>query len=254
MEPAKTPQGVIGRMSASVRDAVGQRRSTGFYYLMGVLLALVPLWWRSRAAWFSLIFMAVAWIWMAMTHDAGAAAHHVVLLWPFPILFAVAALRRMPGWALLAVGLGMVGSNLLVVNQYLVQLHRNGAFNTFTDAIYPLSDALDEGAENTIYVTDWGMFDSLNLLHQGDLHLSAAAGPLVPQKQSMEEAQELERRWFDPDGLLVGHVAGLEAFPDVGKHLDAAVQAAGLRREIVRTIADSNGRPIFEISRVVQAH
>ncbi len=253
MEPAKQPAGPVGRLSASIRDMVGERRNTGFYYVLGGLLLLVPLWWRSRVAWFSLVFSGVAWIWMALTHDAGASAHHVVLLWPFPILFAVAAMRRFPGWLLLLVGVGMVGSNLLVVNQYLVQFHRNGAYSTFTDAIYPLSEALDGAEQNTLYITDWGLFDSLNLLHRGHLQLRLASGPLTPEAPSPAEVEDVRQMLIDPKGLFVGHVKGQEVYPNVGAHLDALAQASGLRREIVRTIADSNGRPMFEISRVVAA-
>jgi hypothetical protein len=190
---------------------------------------------------------------MAMTHDAGAGAHHVVLLWPLPILFAVAALRKLPGALLLPVGLLLCGNNLLVDNQYLAQLVRNGSFNTFTDAIFPLSEALLDTDRNTIYVTDWGMFDSLNLLHRGKLALRAAAGPLVPDSPSADQVAEVQQMLLDPKGLFVGHVAGQEAYPKVGEHLDKLARASGFRREVLRTVADSNGRPMFEISRVVRA-
>ncbi|MEO5924726.1 MAG: glycosyltransferase family 39 protein [Bryobacteraceae bacterium] len=245
MEPPKpTPA-----LTASIRQAFGPRRDTGFYYVLGGLLLLVPLWWRSRAAWFSLLFMAVAWTWMALTHDAGASAHHVVLLWPFPILFACAALRRLPGLVVGLAGVALVGSNLLVVNQYFYQLQRNGGFNTFTDAILPLSSAVD--ASSTLYITDWGLFDSLNLLHRGRLQLRLASGPLTPDSPSPEEVADVQRMLQDPKALYLGHVKALEVYPNVGAHLDAQAKAAGLRREVVRTISDSNDRPIFEISRVV---
>jgi hypothetical protein len=251
MEPAKPVRGVAGGLSERIRDAVGEWRHSGFYYILGALLLLLPLWWRFRAAWFSLVFCGVAWIWMALTHDAGASAHHVVLLWPFPILFASAALRRMPGFALFLAGLAMAGSNLLVTNQYFYQFQRYGAYGTFTDAIFPLSQALDDTAGNTVYVIDWGMFDSLNLLHRGRLKLRNASGSLTPEKPSPSEVEDVERMLLDPQGVFVGHVKGQEAFERVGEHLDARAQAAGFRREILRTIPDTNGRPMFEISRVV---
>jgi hypothetical protein len=37
----------------------------------------------------------------------------------------------------------------------------------------------------------------------------------------------------------------------VGARLDRAARSFGYRREVVRTIADSNGRPMFEIVRFV---
>jgi hypothetical protein len=245
MEPAKPVTG----LTASIRQAVGPLRNTGFYYVLGTLLLLVPLWWRSRAAWFSLVFIAVTWTWMALTHDAGASAHHVVLLWPFPILFAVAALHRLPKFAIGVFGIAMVGSNLLIDNQYLYQLQRNGAYNTFTDAILPLSEAVDES--QTLYITDWGLFDSLNLLHRGRLRLRLASGSLTPANPSPEETADVQRMLQDPSALFLGHVKAREVYPNVGAHLDVQAETAGLRRETIRTIPDSNGRPIFEISRVL---
>ena len=247
MEPAKPVSG----LTATIRQAVGPVRNTGFYYVLGGLLLAFPLWWKSRAAWFSLVFIAVAWTWMALTHDAGASAHHVVLLWPFPVLFAVVVLRRLPRLVLAAAGVAIIGSNLLIVNQYLYQLQRNGAFNTFTDAILPLSEAVDE--KRTLYVMDWGLFDSLNLLHQGRLQLRLASGSLTPEAPNSEEVADIRRMLQDSNGLFVGHVKAMEVYPNVGAHLDAQAQASGLRRQVVRTVADSNGRPIFEISRVVPA-
>jgi 4-amino-4-deoxy-L-arabinose transferase-like glycosyltransferase len=251
MEPAKAPQGAVGKASTALRDAIGPRRTSGFYYVLGALLLLIPLWWRSRAAWFSLVFLAVAWLWMAMTHDAGGGAHHVALLWPFPILFAAAALRRLPGRALLPVGLLLVGMNLLVVNQYLAQLVRYGAHNTFTDAIYPLSDSLSETSGNTFYVTDWGMYDALNLLHKGKLPLGVGSFALVPDRPNEEQMSGFLRMLHDPKGLLIGHVNGRETYTDVNRHRDKLVAAEGFRLEVVRTVQDSNGRPIFEIARAL---
>ncbi len=254
MEPAKTPQNAVLRASSSLRDAVGERRNTGFYWVLAGLIVLVPLWWRSRAAWFSLVFVAVAWLWMAMTQNAGGGAHHVVLLWPFPIFFAAAALRKMPRGVLLAAGLLLTGANLLTVNQYLAQLGRYGAYNTFTDAIYPLSDALDDSAGNTVYVTDWGMFDALNLLHRGRLSLRVGSGALEPDSPSPEQMADFEAILNDPKGLLVSHVKAREAFANVGAHLEALASRSGYRVELLRTISDSNGRPIFEISRLQPIH
>ncbi len=106
------------------------------------LLALlaVPLWWRSRAARFCLVFCAVAWFFMASTRDAGASIHHTVLLWPFPQLFVAVAISSIRwNWLAASISLLLVVMNLLVLNQYILQFERNGAEGPFTDAIYPLS-------------------------------------------------------------------------------------------------------------------
>jgi hypothetical protein len=44
-------------------------------------------------------------------------------------------------------------------------------------------------------------------------------------------------------------VAGREDFHGVDAHLDRFASMTGYRRELIRTIADSNGRPVFEIFR-----
>src|SRR5262249_54307620 len=36
-----------GRISQWIREHAGQWRETGFYYVLGLLMILVPLWWRS---------------------------------------------------------------------------------------------------------------------------------------------------------------------------------------------------------------
>ncbi|MEO8100626.1 MAG: glycosyltransferase family 39 protein [Acidobacteriota bacterium] len=249
--PKKAPQDAVGRMSVWLRERLGAHYRSGFYYVLGGLLLLFPWWMRSRAAWFSLIFCAVAWLSMASTLDAGGAAHHVVLLWPFPVLFAVAvlaAIRWRP--VLLLAGIGLVGMNLVVVNQYLAQLQQFGAADAFTDAIFPLSDSLGSLPGKTYYLTDWGIVDSVNLLQRGRLTLRLATGPLVPETPSDAERQELDRMMKDPDGVFVGHVAGKEAFQDVGKHLDQQAEAAGLRRDMLQTVTDSSGHPMFEVFRL----
>src|SRR4029079_16941325 len=102
--------------------------------------------------------MAVTWFLMALTHDAGGSAHHVILLWPFPILFASVALTSLP-WRPLAWVAGgfLVVMNLLGMNQYVAQFERNGAGEVFSDALYPLSASLDSYADDTLYVIDWGL-------------------------------------------------------------------------------------------------
>lgn len=251
MEPAQEPAGLIGRASAAIRDRVGPYRSSGFYYAAGALLLLVPLWWRSRAAWFSLVFCTVSWLWMASMRNAGTGAHHIVLLWPFPILFVAAALRRAPGWLLLAGGAAMMLSNLLVVNQYLVQLHRNGAYTPFTDAMEELSSTLDPRAGKTVYITDWGLYDSLNLLHRGELKLHNIASVLLDDQVDAYEADLLRSLEADSDALVVGHVAEREVYPGSAGRLDGHLVQAGLRREVFRVVADTNGRPMFELARIV---
>ncbi|MCU1338557.1 MAG: hypothetical protein JWO19_4138 [Bryobacterales bacterium] len=249
----KASQSLRGRAAIWIREHFGEHRRTGFYYVLGALLLAAPWWWKYRAARFSLVFMAVAWFMMALTREAGASAHHVVLLWPFPILFAAVALASLPwrplAWAVVA---GVIAMNLLVVNQYVVQFERNGAGDAFTDALYPLSTGLDAYDDRTLYVIDWGLYENLNLLHQGRLNFRIAIGPLGTDAPNREQLEEIRSMLEDPSGLILDHVREHEVFPSVGARLERAARSFGYRKELVSTVPDSNGRPMFEIVRFVR--
>ena len=145
----------------------------------------------------------------------------------------------------------MIAMNLLVVNQYVAQFERNGTGDVFSDALYPLSASLDAYADRTFYFIDWGIYENLNLLHQGRLDFRNAIDPLNTDSPSPDQLAEIRDMLRDPDALILDHVREHEVFPDVGARLDRAAQSFGYRREVVRTIPDSNGRPMFEIVRFV---
>jgi dolichyl-phosphate-mannose-protein mannosyltransferase len=249
----KAPHSLPGRTAVWIREHLGEHRRTGFYYVLGALLLAAPWWWKYRAARFSLVFMAVTWFLMALTRDAGASAHHVVLLWPFPILFAAVALCSLP-WRPLAwtASAAMIAMNLLVVNQYVAQFERNGAGEVFSDALYPLSASLDAYSDRTLYVIDWGLYENLNLLHQGRLNFRIAIGPVATDSPGPQQLSEIREMLQDPGALILDHVREHEVFPNVGARLDRAARSFGYRRDVIRSIADSNGRPMFELVRFVR--
>jgi 4-amino-4-deoxy-L-arabinose transferase-like glycosyltransferase len=246
--PLKPPASLRGRVAEWIWRRIGERRESEHYYAYGLMLLLAPLWWRSRAARFSLVFLSVAWMMMALTRNAGAAAHHDVLLWPFPILFAVSVLASIPWrWVAAVAAAAMVLMNLLVVNQYVLQFERDGAAGDYTDALFALNRDLPEN--QTIYVIDWGMNATLQLTHQGRLRLRSAQGALTDQVPSPEQQAQLRAMLADTSAIWLGHAAGREAFRGVEAHLERFASTAGYQRELIRTVADSNGRPVFEIFR-----
>ena len=141
--------------------------------------------------------------------------------------------------------------NLLVLNQYVYQFERDGAGDVFTDALYPLSASLDEYSDRTLYFIDWGIYENLNLLHEGRLNFRNAIDPVHTDSPGGEQLTEIRDLLRDPNGLILDHVREHEVFSDVGARLDRAARSFGYRREVVRTIPDSNGRPMFEIVRFV---
>jgi hypothetical protein len=249
----KPPSTLAGRAAGWIRDHTGAHHASVFPYAALLAVLLAPLWWRlpaRRAALFSIIFCIVAFAAMALTKGAGGAIHHTVLLWPFPQLLVGIALSAIrPQTASLAAAAVLLVSNLLVTNQYVVQFERNGANASFTDALNPLSAALSDSAHDTIYVIDWGMFDNVSYLHKGRLDLRPSQGPLLSAAPNADQQKEIADMLRNPRALFVGHAAAREEFSGVAEHLRTAAAAAGYEQGPVRTIADSNGRPVFELFR-----
>jgi len=245
----KSPATLLERASVALRDRIGERRENYFYYVAGALLLAAPWWWRRRAARFSVVFVTVTWLSMAATKDAGGSAHHVVLLWPFPILLAAVALDSLP-WRKLAISavIIMILLNLSVVNQYLAQFVRNGAAGSFTDAIFPLSKVLAESGQ-PVNVIDWGVYDTFVFLNQRRLLPRVMYDPFIAESPTPKQIEQIRAVFSNADSLIVTHAPDQEQFPQVGAHLDRAADALGYRKEVWRTIEDSNGRPVFEILR-----
>ena len=141
----------------------------------------------------------------------------------------------------------MVLTNLLVVNQYMLQFERDGAAGDYTDALFALNRVLPEN--QTIYVADWGMNATLQLTHHGRLRIQPAIGLLTSASPSPEQQAQLAAMLEDTNAIWLGHAAGREDFAGVNAHLERFASMAGYRRELIRTVADSNGRPEFEIFR-----
>lgn len=237
-----------GRVASFLRDHLGEHRGAGMEYAALLALLAVPLWWRSRAAWFCLIFSGVAWFLMASTKDAGASLHHTVLLWPFPQMFVAIAISRMPWrWLAGAVCLLLVALNLLTLAQYISQFERNGAEGPFTDAIYPLSAAVAEIPGQTVYLLDWGIELPLAVLHDGRLRMRSGHDPLMSDTPSDWDRDTAGRMFRDPGALFLRHVEKRENFTGVAKRFDERSAAAGCQKTNFKTIPDSNGRPVFEM-------
>ena len=246
--PPETP---LERASVAIAKRCREPKEN---YLLGagcLTLAIFPLWRRRwREILFGLVFMAVAWIQMAVTRNAGGGVHHTVLLWPFPHFVLAIALaeasqhyRRIGRPALIAVVTFLCATNLLVTNQYLSQLIRYGQSVPWTDAIYDLSDSL-RPHEGEIYVADWGLFDQLIMLHKGKL-----AVHMVARADGEFEDGQVDTMLADRRALFVTHVRDKRFFPKAGEHLESAAATRGYERQGLATVADTKGRPVFEVYR-----
>jgi hypothetical protein len=210
-----------------------------------------------RSILFAVVFMAAAWILMALTRNAGGAVHHAVLLWPFPQLVIAIGLAGLSSrwkragrsaWALpLAV---LCVANLLVTNQYLIQFIRYGSTLTWTDAIYPLSDSLKPSSD--VFVMDWGIYHPLLLLHQGRIKIQVGFDALMRDAPGAEDRRVIDSMLTSRSAVLVAHTPRNEFFAAANRRLQNEAAARGYRKELLRTVPDSHGRDIFEVYRFVK--
>ena len=246
--------GLFGFM---VNDSAEQA-SKGFHQnllLPALLVAIVaaPLWGKSRRPiLFALVFLAVTWIQMALTANAGGSVHHAVLLWPFPqfviaLAFAQASLRW-KRWGALAFSFAIAFlcvTNLLLTNQYLAYLVRYGPTVAWTDAIYPLSNSLTKETREVI-VMDWGIYDPLLLLQRGGVRLRAGFFEI------MNDAPGSIESLLDKEAIFVTHTADSQFFPAANQKLETAAMERGYRKQLLRVVADGRGRSVFEAYRFVK--
>jgi hypothetical protein len=209
-----------------------------------------------RAILFALIAMAIQWTQMAITVGAGGGVHHAILIWPLPqmvIGVSFAAASRRLGRAGRPVAACAVATVMLAgalsINEYYRMVWQNGGAANWTDAIDRLYSYVRTAPEKRVYCVDWGIVDQLRLLGRGKLPLGfdfvPTGGPDPDPRLVAEAAGE-------PDRLFVGHTKDFEVFPSYGAAFAADAEAAGYRRDVLRVISDSWGRPTFEVYRFVR--
>lgn len=252
------PNEPIERVSADISALAGHPRRQLLLYGFILALLVAPFAGRNalRAIAFALITLAVAWIQMAITANAGGSVHHTILLWPIPELviavsFAGASRRlgRAGIPALAAVTAVMVVSGALVVNEYYAVAVRNGGAQSWNNAIYPLSQYLKKTQAKTIYCMDWGILDPLRFLNRGSLPLVMGTDQVAQPEMTADERAIVERMISDPSNLFISHTAGFEFFPAWNPKLIQIATADGYQRELQAEISDPFGRPVFDIYR-----
>jgi len=252
---AKTVGSPVGRAAIWLESTFGSWRQSLFSYAVLLAVLALPFWWRTggrRLGLFAIVFLVVAFLAMAVSKGGGGGAHHAVLLWPmFHVLVAVALCAVRVRWVSEGVVALLLIGNLLVVNQHFAQLERNGAKGPFNDAIYPLTRSQILRGRH-VYVADWGIFDSLDVLTRGELDLRVASGPFMGGIADEIQQREIRDLFADEVGVVVAHVAAEEMFAGINGRIDAAASAAGYRKEVLETVADSNSRPFFEVYRFVR--
>jgi hypothetical protein len=260
--PPRPPAKPSDRLSVRISEWTGHPENGFLFYAFLASLALTIWLWSEQERTPILFFLTagtIAWLQMLFGKNVGSSVHHVILIWPFPALIiatAFAAASRRLGRAGLplvaAAVLIVVGSDAMVTNEYFARLVRNGAGESWTDAIYPLSDFLNRVRPPVIYLDDWGMFENLRLLNKGTLPLRVGSDPLSKAQLNTDDQQEVLRRLAEADAVFVGHPDGAEMFPGVNGKLRTIAEEAGYRQETIARIPDRNGRIIFEVVRFLR--
>ena len=194
---------------------------------------------------FGLIACLGTWLPMVLTAGAGAAAQHVILLWPFHLIPIAAVLSQLSGLRAAIVTTLLCGSNLLVTNQYYADLVVNGPAIRWTDAMDPLQRYLADSHARRIMAADWGFMETMNLLSEGELQMYYA---------DTTSDQGIEAMLRDPSNLFVTHAKGVAFHPQERALLEAVAQREQYQQELLTTILDRNGRPAFDVFRFRKLH
>ncbi len=209
-------------------------------YIPHALLAsmILLLIWPSRLGWYPIIAGAIAFLLMAITRNAGGAVHHIVLIWPLQY-WAIAAAFTAPkisrptlAWIVVAL---LTVDNARVVNIYRQALINHGSPGSWNNAIFALAARIKALNPKVVRVYDWGMSDNLSLLTQ-------RKEPIAWNDRPYQAGV-----FADPDDLWIGSIPPFEAFANVNRDLRQAVEAAGRERQVIETIHDRQGRPVFEL-------
>jgi len=182
---------------------------------------------------------------------------HFAVLMPWPAL-AIAT----GSWYLLAhrprpIGVAAVGlavallaaSNLLTIINYHRALSESGGLSAHSDAVYDLSQWLDEHARGQVVAMDWGL-----------------AAPVIYLTHGRVNAVEVFGYRWQPDAELTARLRGFIAQPDTlylwrapdeiifdrSGQFKALYQSQNLEETIEEAFYERNGRPILGVTRLVK--
>ncbi len=256
VQPPREARTDIEETSLQLRENTGITQRNWMLWAYGLAILLIPFAWRTRA-WrpmmFALIFCVVGWGLMLITKGgngliAGASVHHVILLWPVTLMFLALPLseasRRLPnkfGIPALCVVVGLFAAkNVLVTNEYLAQFIRDGPYVNWTNALFPLSADLEKSHYGEIDGIDWGTIVPLRVLERATVPMGFVN---VDEKAPQDALSKMNKEGY----VFLGHIKGLEVYAGVDDKLDAIAAKNGLTKQVIKTFADDNGRPMFEL-------
>ncbi len=245
----------LRRALAAVSTAPGTHPANWSLWAFAAALLAFPAIWRTPArspALFALVSFAVGWLAMAVTAGAGGAAHHIVLLWPMHLMVIAVVAAKLSS----RFGVGLVAAATVVLAVvglrctagYFVALVRNGPAIRWTDAIDPLAEHLQRSPAQRVFIVDWGILESVNLLSEGTVPVIFGS-EYTSSGSATDPPSILRRVMIEPGTLFVSHTAAYEQRPGSNAAVDKFAADAGCRKEPAATISDRFGRPTFDIFR-----
>jgi 4-amino-4-deoxy-L-arabinose transferase-like glycosyltransferase len=250
-QPGPRPQPVGAfeqRAAIRVSEEFGSPRHNLTEFALLAAILSIPLLWSTPArqpVLFALIAMVVTWVQMFLTSRAGGAAHHVLLLWPLHLFLLAIVIdslakrfERVSRIACIATVSVLVAANLLVTNQYYVDSLHFGSSVRWSDAFPALIRTLEGTNAGHVYVADWGILETVNLMTEGSV-------PVV----ALDRDSTVPALFAGANDIFVSHTQPFLQVPEINAQLEIIGRATGYQKQSIATIYDRNGRGIFELFR-----
>lgn len=251
--PARAPESAAEKAVAGFSSLFGAPQKNVHPWLLLAALLSLPWVWRTparRAILFSVVWIALTWIQMASVQMGGTSTHHTILLWPMPLLIIASGLA----WASMRIPRGrivfaaVIGAacfwNLVVTATWYNNLNRYGGVPAWTDAVYPVSDALRNTEAASVCLVEWGFYDTLNGFYKGKLPLCITDDPVTDDARKYALLQI-----GNPKNVFLTHTPKNRIETGRTERYLSFAEQHGFRRTDFRTFADSNGRPVVEMFR-----
>ncbi len=245
----REPSGTLE--SASVRLATSKAlpRSNFLPHLLLPCLLLVVLV-RGTHGGASRFFLAaglITWLMMLITHHAGGAVHHTILIYPFPQMFIGAVLsslaeKRRVMKSLISVAVGIVAcSGIATTLTYYADEFRFGGTPVWSDAFYGAMHSVRESGTDRVCLLDWGFYDNTRLFLRGRVGL-CTPNPAGSEQDANSTREELRM----PNSVYVAHVPGEELVPGSAQRFLEFAAAEGYEPAGRKVFRDRTGRPVIE--------
>jgi hypothetical protein len=162
---------------ANAMYGLGKFRKTILVPLLGLAVLLLPLnllLGPRRPLLFPVLVSLFTYACMFVTFDGGSSVHHVIMVYPFPLLFLAVSLwtpaARWPRlrWASAALVAAALLVNFSLNARHLAIYTRTGGTGGFSDASYRLLPLLTQHRDRKLYALDWGFSNPVAFLGAAD--------------------------------------------------------------------------------------